>query len=106
MREAKLVIMDEPTAALGVTQTRVVLDLIHRLKSQDIAVIVISHNLNDVVRRWPTGWRCCAWAGWSPSGPCREFDTAVHRGPDDHGHLEAPGRPSRPTQSSGSSSEH
>jgi ABC-type sugar transport system ATPase subunit len=48
MRQAKLVILDEPTAALGVTQTRVVLDLIKRLKSQDIAVIVISHNLNDV----------------------------------------------------------
>ena len=49
LRQAKLVIMDEPTAALGVTQTRVVLDLIHRLKSQNIAVIVISHNLNDVM---------------------------------------------------------
>jgi ABC-type sugar transport system ATPase subunit len=48
LRQAKLVIMDEPTAALGVTQTRVVLDLIHRLKSQGIAVLVISHNLNDV----------------------------------------------------------
>jgi ABC-type sugar transport system ATPase subunit len=49
MRQAKLVIMDEPTAALGVTQTRVVLDLIARLKDQGIAVIVISHNLNDVM---------------------------------------------------------
>jgi ABC-type sugar transport system ATPase subunit len=48
LRQAKLVIMDEPTAALGVTQTRVVLDLIRRLKEQGIAVIVISHNLNDV----------------------------------------------------------
>ena len=48
MRQAKLVILDEPTAALGVTQTRVVLDLIKRLKSQNIAVIVISHNLTDV----------------------------------------------------------
>ena len=48
LRQAQLVIMDEPTAALGVTQTRVVLDLIHRLKTQNIAVIVISHNLNDV----------------------------------------------------------
>jgi ABC-type sugar transport system ATPase subunit len=48
MRQARLVILDEPTAALGVTQTRVVLDLIHRLKDQGIAVIVISHNLNDV----------------------------------------------------------
>jgi ABC-type sugar transport system ATPase subunit len=49
LREAKMVILDEPTAALGVTQTRVVLDLIKRLKSQNIAVIVISHNLNDVL---------------------------------------------------------
>ena len=49
LRQARLVIMDEPTAALGVTQTRVVLDLIRRLKSQGIAVIVISHNLNDVM---------------------------------------------------------
>jgi len=48
LRQAQLVIMDEPTAALGVTQTRVVLDLIKTLKSQNIAVIVISHNLNDV----------------------------------------------------------
>ena len=46
--QAQLVIMDEPTAALGVTQTRVVLELIGRLSSQGIAVIVISHNLNDV----------------------------------------------------------
>ena len=67
LRQAKLVILDEPTAALGVTQTRVVLDLIRRLKSQGIAVIVISHNLNDVMR-WRTGWPCCAWAAWSPSG--------------------------------------
>jgi len=49
MQEAKLVIMDEPTAALGVTQTRVVLDLIGRLASRDIAVVVISHNLNEVM---------------------------------------------------------
>jgi D-xylose transport system ATP-binding protein len=49
LRQARLVIMDEPTAALGVTQTRVVLELIRRLKSQNIAVIVISHNLTDVM---------------------------------------------------------
>ncbi|OYV23854.1 MAG: sugar ABC transporter ATP-binding protein [Acidimicrobiales bacterium 20-64-4] len=48
MREAKLVIMDEPTAALGVTQTANVLNLIKTLSSRGIAVIVISHNLNDV----------------------------------------------------------
>jgi ABC-type sugar transport system ATPase subunit len=48
MAKAKLVIMDEPTAALGVTQTRMVLELIRRLSSQGVAVLVVSHNLNDV----------------------------------------------------------
>jgi D-xylose transport system ATP-binding protein len=49
MQKAQLVIMDEPTAALGVTQTRVVLELIDQLSSRGIAVLVISHNLNDVM---------------------------------------------------------
>ena len=48
MQSAKLVIMDEPTAALGVAQTRMVLDIIKRLSDQGTAVLVISHNLNDV----------------------------------------------------------
>ncbi len=48
MWDAKLVIMDEPTAALGVSQTAMVLDLITRLRSHGIAVMVVSHNLNDV----------------------------------------------------------
>jgi ABC-type sugar transport system ATPase subunit len=48
MSKAKLVILDEPTAALGVAQTRMVLGLIQRLASQGVAVMVVSHNLNDV----------------------------------------------------------
>ena len=48
MQDAKLVIMDEPTAALGVTQTALVLDLIRRLADRGIAVLVVSHNLTDV----------------------------------------------------------
>jgi ABC-type sugar transport system ATPase subunit len=48
MQAAKLVIMDEPTAALGVAQTRMVLELIERLSSQGTAVVLVSHNLNDV----------------------------------------------------------
>ena len=48
MRDARLVIMDEPTAALGVSQTAQVLDLIKTLGARGIAVIMISHNLNDV----------------------------------------------------------
>ncbi|HEV1997176.1 MAG TPA: ATP-binding cassette domain-containing protein [Candidatus Dormibacteraeota bacterium] len=48
MWSAKLVMLDEPTAALGVAQTEQVLALIRRLKEQGHAVIVISHNLGDV----------------------------------------------------------
>lgn len=48
MGESKLVILDEPTAALGVSQTAQVLDLIRTLSGKGIAVLVISHNLNDV----------------------------------------------------------
>jgi len=48
MWKPKLVVLDEPTAALGVAQTRQVLDLIRRLRDQGLAVIVISHNLEDV----------------------------------------------------------
>jgi len=46
--KAKLVILDEPTAALGVKERTNVLDLIKSLKTQDVAVILISHNLTDV----------------------------------------------------------
>jgi ABC-type sugar transport system ATPase subunit len=48
MWNSKLVMLDEPTAALGVVQTRVVLDLVKRLRDRGLAVMVISHNLNDV----------------------------------------------------------
>jgi len=48
LHQSKLVIMDEPTAALGVAQTRMVLDLIKSLSSRGVAVMVVSHNLNDV----------------------------------------------------------
>ena len=45
---SKLVIMDEPTAALGVAQTAMVLELVRRLADRGLAVIMISHNMNDV----------------------------------------------------------
>lgn len=48
LRNAKVVLLDEPTAALGVAQTRQVLALIRRLREQGLAVVVISHNLADV----------------------------------------------------------
>ena len=46
--ESKLVILDEPTAALGVAQTRQVLDLVRRLADTGHAVILITHNMVDV----------------------------------------------------------
>jgi ABC-type sugar transport system ATPase subunit len=48
MSQAKMVIMDEPTAALGVAQTEMVLNLIKTLAGRGVAVMLISHNLNDV----------------------------------------------------------
>jgi len=45
---SKLVILDEPTAALGVAQTEQVLRLVRRLADRGLAVVLISHNLNDV----------------------------------------------------------
>ncbi|MDY7230361.1 ATP-binding cassette domain-containing protein [Hyalangium rubrum] len=48
MGAPKMVLLDEPTAALGVAQTRQVLELIRRLREQGLGVVVISHNLMDV----------------------------------------------------------
>jgi len=48
MWNSKLVILDEPTAALGVAQTRQVLDLVRRLAERELGVVIISHNLHDI----------------------------------------------------------
>lgn len=45
---SKVVLLDEPTAALGVAQTRQVLDLVRRLAEQGLGVVLISHNMADV----------------------------------------------------------
>jgi D-xylose transport system ATP-binding protein len=50
LRNAKVVILDEPTAALGVAQTEQVLNLVRRLADSGVAVIIISHNLQDVFK--------------------------------------------------------
>src|SRR4029450_6114136 len=47
---SKIVILDEPTAALGVAQTEQVLNLVRRLADQGLGVILISHNMNDVMQ--------------------------------------------------------
>jgi D-xylose transport system ATP-binding protein len=48
LKKARVVILDEPTAALGVAQTEQVLHLVQRLAEQGVAVIIISHNLADI----------------------------------------------------------
>ena len=48
MWNSRVVILDEPTAALGVAQTRQVLDLVKRLGQQGLAVVLVSHNLHDI----------------------------------------------------------
>jgi D-xylose transport system ATP-binding protein len=48
MWNSRVVILDEPTAALGVAQTRQVLDLVRRLGEQGLAVVIVSHNLHDI----------------------------------------------------------
>jgi D-xylose transport system ATP-binding protein len=48
MWDSRIVILDEPTAALGVAQTRQVLDLVRRLADRGIGVVLISHNLHDI----------------------------------------------------------
>jgi len=76
MSKAKLVIMDEPTAALGVAQTGMVLDLIRRLADQGVAVLLVSHNLNDV---FAVADRIVVLhlGHMVASGPIGDFDPAV-----------------------------
>lgn len=50
LRDARLVILDEPTAALGVAQTEQVLNLVTQLAENGIAVLIISHNLQEVLK--------------------------------------------------------
>jgi len=50
LQQAKLVILDEPTAALGVAQTEQVLQLVRRLADAGVAVLIVSHNLADVFK--------------------------------------------------------
>jgi len=75
MRESKLVILDEPTAALGVSQTAQVLGLIKVLASRGVSVIVISHNLTDVFE--VADRIAVMYLGTMvSSGPASNYDTA------------------------------
>ncbi len=79
MLNARLVIMDEPTAALGVSQTAMVLELIQNLASRGISVLLISHNLSDVFK--VADRLAVLYLGrMVSSGPIANYDTssAVH----------------------------
>ena len=58
--DPKVVILDEPTAALGVAQTAQVLDLVERLRERGLGVILISHNMADVMAVADTRRRAAA----------------------------------------------
>ncbi|MGH3069504.1 MAG: ATP-binding cassette domain-containing protein [Streptosporangiaceae bacterium] len=75
MLDAKLVIMDEPTAALGVSQTALVLDLIRRLADRGIAVLVVSHNLTDVFEV-ADRMAVLYLGGLVSVGPASDYDTS------------------------------
>ena len=70
MWNSRLVILDEPTAALGVAQTAQVLELVARLAEQGLAVVLISHNLHDIFAV-ATGSPCCASAAHRASTSAR-----------------------------------
>ncbi|HXL18609.1 MAG TPA: ATP-binding cassette domain-containing protein, partial [Streptosporangiaceae bacterium] len=72
---SKVVILDEPTAALGVTQTALVLDLIRRLADRGIAVLVVSHNLTDVFQV-ANRMAVLYLGGLVSVGPASEYDTS------------------------------
>lgn len=93
---AKLVIMDEPTAALGVTQTRVVLELIEHLSSTGVAVLMVSHNLNDVFQ--VADHIAVMYLGRIVSdGPARDFDLTRVVSDMTFGGLERPAQPAAAT---------
>jgi len=70
---SKLVIMDEPTASLGVQETARVEDIIRRLRSQGVPILIISHNMQQVLRLSDRVWvlRSGRLAG---GGPTKEMD--------------------------------
>jgi ABC-type sugar transport system ATPase subunit len=94
MLDAKLVIMDEPTAALGVSQTALVLEIIEQLAGRGIAVLLISHNLTDVFR--VADRIAVLYLGrLVSSGPVANYDTSstVHwmtTGTAPNGHVTTP----------------
>ena len=60
---SKLILMDEPTAALGIAETKAVEEVIFGLKQQGLTILVISHNLDQIFRITERRVGHAAWAG-------------------------------------------
>jgi D-xylose transport system ATP-binding protein len=98
MLDARLVIMDEPTAALGVSQTALVLELIQRLSQRGVAVLVVSHNLTDVFQ--VADRLAVLYLGRLVSvGPASNYDTASAVDLMTSGRSERVGRSDHPDSS-------
>ena len=66
-QQPRVLLLDEPTAALDLGHAQQVLDLVDRLRRQDdLTVISTLHDLTLASGRTPTGWPCCPRDGWSP----------------------------------------
>jgi D-xylose transport system ATP-binding protein len=79
LSDARLVVLDEPTAALGVVQSEQVLALVRRLRDRGLGVVVVSHNLADVfaVADRLTVLRLGRNAGTFPADPARRADVVA-----------------------------
>jgi simple sugar transport system ATP-binding protein len=73
--KAELLIMDEPTAALGVKETKSVIDLILNLKAQGVTILLISHNMDDVIT---VADRAIILKGGKKAGECDCQSTRPH----------------------------
>jgi ABC-type sugar transport system ATPase subunit len=73
---SRLVIMDEPTAALGVAQTAMVLELVRRLADHGVGVLLISHNMNDVFEV-ADRLAVLQLGHMVAAGPARDFDRQI-----------------------------
>ncbi len=74
---SKLVILDEPTAALGVAQTEQVLNLVRRLADNGLGVVLISHNMNDVMQVADN--IACLYLGADGARRCRPRTSTTRR---------------------------
>ena len=80
---SKLVILDEPTAALGVAQTEQVLNLVRRLADNGLGVVLISHNMIDVMQV-ADNIACLYLGAMAAQVSAKDVNHSTHRRADHH----------------------